>query len=183
MSLSGRPWVTFFSHTGTEIVNLSNRLQSSGLQPDIIITNEPRGRDNIHPGILDNIYVPNKPSVDDYFKVIPTDAIVTLHGWMRIVPPEICDAYKIFNLHPGLITKYPELKGKDPQAKVAELTDDYSKIGCVIHRVTSELDSGEVVYETSIMNNSYNEKTIINKLHDISLEMWVDFISSGYYNE
>jgi folate-dependent phosphoribosylglycinamide formyltransferase PurN len=45
------------------------------------------------------------------------DAIVTLHGWLRVIPAYVCERSRIYNGHPGLITKYPELKGKDPQVR------------------------------------------------------------------
>ena len=42
--------------------------------------------------------------------------LITLHGYLRIIPENICKQCKhIYNGHPGLINMYPELKGKDPQ--------------------------------------------------------------------
>lgn len=182
MSLHGKSWTTFFSHTGSEIAKLTRKLTPSNNFPDKIVTNEPRGRDNIHPEIQDNIYVPNRPSADDYIKVIPPDSLVTLHGWMRIVPESVCDKYQIYNLHPGLITDYPELKGKDPQIKVANDTDKYDKIGCVIHRVTPELDAGEIVMSCSVTNHGYYENTITEILHDMAGKMWLEFLNNKYYD-
>ena len=69
--------------------------------------------------------------------------IITLHGWLRIMPPEICNRYEIYNGHPGLITKYPELKGKDPQMRAWE--GDYEFCGSVLHRVTEGVDEGEII--------------------------------------
>ena len=115
---SEKRWVAFFSHTGTEIYNLSNRLKRV---PDRIVVNKSPGDETINEDLLwlinsnniDLVYTKNRPDAEDYDRLIKDhDSVVTLHGWMRIVPAVICGSYKIYNLHPGLITKYPELKGE-----------------------------------------------------------------------
>jgi len=173
--LGKKHWTAFFSHTGSEIVNISNKL---GRRPDVVITNKPPGDDAIHEGIQENIYVPNRPSVIDYRGVLQPDTIVTLHGWMRIIPPEICEEYEIYNLHPGLITKYPELKGADPQKKVAEsVIKEYDHIGCVIHKVTSGVDEGPVLAESSTRNHYSGEEQISCKLHEMATLLWLEYLT------
>ena len=117
-----RPWVTFFSQTGSEIANIA---ESLGRWPDRIITNErPEHLRTIDPRIEKQGYFTfsNKPDVEEYADLLTyfPDAIITLHGWLRIMPPEICERHRIYNGHPGLITEYPELKGKDPQIRAFE---------------------------------------------------------------
>ena len=167
-------WVTFFSHTGSEIVNISNEL---GRWPDKVITNNLPGSDHIHEA-LDVIYLPDRPSLGDYVKHINPGDIVTLHGWMRIVPQELCKQMDIYNLHPGLITKYPELKGADPQKKVFNSNKDYKEVGCVLHEVIPEVDEGKVLMSTQVYNNFYSEKLLSKKLHDIAKDMWVQFLKT-----
>ena len=168
-------WTAFFSHTGSEIYKLSKKL---GRYPDVVVTNRPPGDSIIHEGIKEIIYVPNKPEVVDYRGVLQTDTVVTLHGWMRIVPPEICEEYTMYNLHPGLITQYPELKGKDPQKRVAEHMDEsrYTKIGCVVHKVTPGVDEGPILAETSTTNVYSGEDSITSKLHELALNLWTDIL-------
>ena len=174
--LKNKKWAALFSHTGSEIVNISNRLKRT---PDLIITNNTPGSDHIHEGIRDNIYTQKKPSVEDYRNVLEDADIVTLHGWMRIVPPEICREYDIYNLHPGLITMYPELKGADPQTRVAEHDDDrYKRIGCVIHKVVPEVDAGEILLVGSVRNDLYGEKAISCRLHDMALSLWLELLNN-----
>ena len=43
--INGKHWFAFFSHTGTEIANISKRL---GIVPDCIITNNEPGNKNIN---------------------------------------------------------------------------------------------------------------------------------------
>lgn len=115
-----RPWIAFFSQTGSEIVKVSKLL---GKEPDLIITNErPEHLRTVNEGITVYVELPNKPTLDDYDLILRAydNPIITLHGWLRVVPEEICNQYEIYNGHPGLITKYPELKGKDPQERAWE---------------------------------------------------------------
>lgn len=114
-------WYALFSQSGTEIVEISNRLCR---WPDQIITNQKddnRINKQIDRSKLNTI---RETLTDDVYKSFlgdSTDKIVTLNGWLRIVPPSICEDYTIYNGHPGLITKYPQLKGKDPQEKAVRL--------------------------------------------------------------
>ena len=119
--INGKKWYAFFSHTGSEIYNLTRRLN---ITPDCVVTNKSDITD-IHPGLKDLStefrYTNNWPKKQDYDFMLDEcedGCIVTLHGWMRIIPKSVCKTHDIYNLHPGLITKYPELKGKDPQDRV-----------------------------------------------------------------
>ncbi len=172
--IEGKKWTAFFSHTGSEIYNISRKINRL---PDRIVTNNKPGATCINKNIASNtdiVYTSNRPEIEDYERIILEDSIVTLHGWMRIVPGKICKDYEIYNLHPGLITKYPELKGADPQKKVAEETiKEYDLIGCVIHRVTSGVDEGPVVSECSTRNNVYGIQSLTDKLHEMATDLWV----------
>ena len=175
-----RPWVVFFSQTGSEIVKIS---ESLGRWPDLIITNKrPDHLRKINKKIEKRGYLtlPNKPIQEDYFGILQNypDAFITLHGWLRIVPESIADGFKMYNGHPGLITLYPELKGKDPQVKAFEL--GHKTVGCVIHEVTAGVDEGKILRSQAFVSK---EELDIDKifliLSNISTEMWVKFIK--YY--
>ena len=63
-------WVTFFSQTGSEIAEISKQI---GRWPDLIITNErPSHLRTINRDVLSHniIMLPNKPSVEDYRRVL-----------------------------------------------------------------------------------------------------------------
>jgi len=133
------PWVAFFSQTGTEICDISKAL---GRAPDIVVTNAPE--EKINEGIYNLgslLYrVPDRPVSGQYFQAIPREmeTIITLHGWLRIIPADVCEAYKgrIFNGHPALIDLYPELKGFNKQESVMN-RNTYPLIGSVIHEVVA----------------------------------------------
>lgn len=174
-----RYWVALFSQTGSEIVNVSKQI---GRWPDLILTNQ-TDETKVNPALVTAVIhkevrlaeITTQITAEVYRIFIPPGALVTLHGWLKIVPPEICDEYEIYNGHPGLITKYPELKGKDPQKKALELK--LPMTGTVIHSVTKEVDSGEIVYwnELDIMPGESLE-SLTERLHKLSEHIWVKFL-------
>lgn len=167
-------WITFFSQTGAEIADLS---ESIGRWPDVIITNKrPDHLRTIDPRIVEYGYteVPNKPTVSDLDAVLQDNAIITLHGWLRIMPEVICNKYLIYNGHPGLITKYPELKGKDPQVKAHKLGHEVA--GAVIHKVTAGVDEGRVIMEEYFNASQLDLDELFRILRDRSLYMWSNLL-------
>jgi len=186
-------WKAFFSQSGSEIYELSKKI---GRFPDAIITNKSlEDIDKINPDLLEKafnkfIFIPKKPTIEEYKEAIKYYAdIITLHGYLRIVPPEICGKYRFYNGHPGLITKFPELKGKDPQAKVwfNHAERPYYQHGHVIHEVIPEVDAGKVVSEKEFYSHniyaSFNSLDhYIKALHDLAIENWAGFMRKRLLN-
>lgn len=181
-----RPWITFFSQTGSEIYNLSNTL---GVYPDAIITNR-QSNDGVNPGLITittfrtqklnrTIWytLSNKPTVQDYLQVLEKfkNPIITLHGYLRILPKEICEKYEIYNLHPGLINRFPELKGYNPQERA--FTGGYNVAGCVIHKVIPEVDEGEIVACGEIEIKDMSLPEVYNDLHKCAFDTWKNFLT------
>jgi methionyl-tRNA formyltransferase len=173
--IRNRQWIALFSQTGSEIVNLSKHL---GIEPDIIFTNnlEPN---TWHKGIIESnsSVIGNKHlSIMEMLKCID-NPIITLHGYLRILPPDICNMFEIYNGHPGAIELYPELKGKDPQQKVIDRLNWYPYIGSVVHRVTETVDDGEIVARYTVRNKSKNSIDVIDYLRYTSLWSWLTFFT------
>lgn len=166
-------WIALFSQSGSEIVEVSNKL---GRWPDIVFSNN-KDKDTIHKDLRRRsclrINTHNKIVADlEREASMWGSPLVTLHGYLRIMPDL---PYEMYNGHPGDIVKYPELKGKDPQAKALKL--GLPSTGCIIHRVTSELDGGPIVSRGEyIMQGNEDELTLINNLRIMSIDMWVDFL-------
>ena len=169
-------WIAFFSQTGAEIADIS---ESIGRWPDIIITNErPDHLRTIDSRIEKQGYYTwaNKPTEEDYIDLLENypDAVTTLHGWLRVVPAYVCERSKIYNGHPGLITEYPELKGKDPQIRAFE--GKYPVMGCVLHKVTAGVDEGRVIMEERFNAWNVELEDLFRILRDRSLYMWCNFL-------
>lgn len=171
----GRPWIAFFSQSGSEIKNIAHEL---GRWPDVIITNKrPEHLREIVPEVAERTYfINNNPSLEEYKSCCMwhDNPIITLHGWLRIMPPEMCEQYEIYNGHPGLITKYPELKGKDPQIRAIE--GDYNIAGCVLHKVTEGVDEGEVLLQAEFSLNGLDERESFRIFGNTSLILWMEFL-------
>jgi methionyl-tRNA formyltransferase len=171
-----RPWVTFFSQTGSEIYNISEKL---GRYPDIIICNKPKDDLSINLNLLMHtpnsiVYVESRPKLEDYYDLLPKNAFVTLHGWLRIIPKEICERYEIYNLHPANLAHNPELKGKDPQKMAYDKKLIFS--GNTIHRCTAELDAGEILEHSYISIEGLSIDEVFVELHKDATNLWFNFL-------
>ena len=99
-------WVAFFSQTGSEIAHVSERV---GRWPNLIVTNRQDGFEKINQKLFSGksriLFTEKKPDVQRYKEAIRSDSIVTLHGWLRIVPEEICGKYEIYNLRVRILKR------------------------------------------------------------------------------
>lgn len=187
MTTNRRPWIAFFSQTGTEIYNL---IKDLNVFPDCIVTNQQQ-TEKINKNLIDTVkfrehklnlknaweFIPKNPSLRDYSNILKNfdNPIITLHGFLRIVPKKVCEKYEIYNLHPGLITKYPELKGFNPQERA--FLHGHSTAGCVIHKVVPEVDEGPIVKTGQVLIEGLALPDIYKKLHDLAFLLWKRFIT------
>jgi len=182
-----RTWIAFFSQTGTEINNLSKAID---IYPDVIVSNKQDTTDVNKDLVAITAFrehklnrtiwctLPQKPVAEDYIKVLSHfhNPVITLHGYLRIIPKEVCEKYEIYNLHPGLIDKYPSLKGFNPQERA--FRDGYKLAGCVIHRVVPEVDAGEILLSQGISIEAKTLKEVYDSLHDVALDLWKSFFTA-----
>lgn len=168
-------WVALFSQTGSEIVQISEKLNR---YPDLVLCNKQDDLDGINSSLIGKtpiIFTELKPTTEQYLQYIREDDLVTMHGWLRIVPGEVCEQRDVYNGHPGLITEYPQLKGKDPQQKAIDLGLEYS--GCILHKATAELDGGPIVdVSDKVMVEGKSTDEVFANLHKASVNMWVRFL-------
>jgi len=171
-----RPWVALFSQTGSEIYNISKKLHRC---PNLIITNkqslEGVNQNLVHEYGAKIFQISKSPSIEEYKHHIPKNAFITLHGWLRIVPAEICEQYEIYNLHPANLLLHSHLKGKDPQKRAAAEQLKWS--GNTIHRCTSELDGGEIKEYSTVLIEDLNESEVYEKLHKDATNLWFTFLN------
>lgn len=174
-------WIAFFSQTGSEIVQLSETFYR---KPDLIVTNntsEEKYKINEKLRKLNSIIMYGHHDVlMNYFRnqtLYPEhETIITLHGYLRIIPPDICEKYNIYNGHPGSIRMYPELKGKDPQARAWHDKERYPIIGSVVHKVTPGVDEGDIIIEENIENTAESLESAFQLLKNTSLKAWIRFM-------
>tara|TARA_R110000868_G_scaffold283752_1_gene544181 strand:+ start:5058 stop:5570 length:513 start_codon:yes stop_codon:yes gene_type:complete len=162
-----------FSQSGKEIVEISKKL---GRWPDHILTTN-MDKYSVHKDLVyrsatqrstHNRLIKEIEMLSNVF----SNPLITLHGYLRIMPDL---PYEMYNGHPGDIVTYPELVGKDPQKKAIEMS--LPSTGCVIHKVTQDLDRGPIVSrEEYIMEGDEDELILIDRLRIISINMWVKFL-------
>lgn len=172
-------WTALFSQTGSEIYNISKKLNRA---PDIIVTNKPKDKIlEIKPELFDEyrdrfVWLPKKPTIEEYIEAIPKGSFVTLHGWLRIIPAEVCELYEIYNLHPAPIhlEGYDIYKGKDPQVRIFEDKAKYS--GNVIHKCIPELDAGEIIAKNQFDVSGFDLDMVFKLTHAKATELWCGFL-------
>ena len=175
-------WYAFFSQTGSEIVDLSHALKRV---PDLIVSNNFEEKIKFNPKIrklgstvmqgehdLIMTYCRNQTLLE------PEDAIITLHGYLRILPADICTKYEIYNGHPAAIGMYPELKGKDPQIRT--WAGRYTNTGSVVHRVTAGVDEGEIISTVFATTKATSLEELYGILRQTSLQSWIDFLKMRF---
>jgi phosphoribosylglycinamide formyltransferase-1 len=88
-----------------------------------------------------------------YLEAIPEDTdLLVLAGFMPIVPKDVCLAFenRFINTHPSLLPKHGGIGMYGVRVQEAVLSAGESVAGCTVHRVESEVDSGEILAQISI---------------------------------
>ena len=96
------------------------------------------------------------------YKVTPTNGLVCLAGFMRIISPYFIKEYKnrILNIHPALLPAFP---GLDAQKQAIEFGAKYS--GCTVHFVDEGVDTGPIIIQEIVkISNDDTEKTLTKKI-------------------
>jgi len=73
--------------------------------------------------------------------------LVVLAGFMRVLKPGFLNAFagKIINLHPSLLPAFPGLDGIGQALRAG-----VKETGCTVHRVTLEVDAGEIIAQARV---------------------------------
>lgn len=176
--------VSLFSQTGSEIADIAEK---RGVWPNLIISShgdtsriDPRitERDNWIP--VYDIKGDSGNLVGIYESLLDGADLVTLHGWLKIVPSVICEKFKIYNGHPGLILDefYRDtLRGRDPQIKTWNNLSKYPFIGSVVHEVVPEVDAGKIVNYSYTTHNCKTIQEVYSTYKKMSLSAWLEFFN------
>jgi len=170
-------WIALFSQTGTELKELENALNVS---PTIVMTNSKVYKSTSW-GVKSTFSRKTHDEIVHWLEMsynndVLDRVIITLHGYLRILPPSICQKYKIYNGHPALFNLYPELKGKDPQIRTWQNKDKYPIIGSVVHKCVAEVDAGEIVSSVAYANRVESEDEMFCQLKISSFQAWKWFL-------
>ena len=96
------------------------------------------------------------------YKVTPSNGLVCLAGFMRIISPYFIKEYKnkILNIHPALLPAFP---GLDAQKQAIEFGSKFS--GCTVHFVDGGVDTGPIIIQEVVkISNNDTEKSLSKKI-------------------
>ena len=89
--------------------------------------------------------------------------LIVLAGFMRILTPIFVDAFKtIINIHPSLL---PLFKGAN--AIEQSFNSDMKVAGVTVHKVTSELDAGEILAQECFSSDNLTCQEFNAKIKEI----------------
>ena len=151
--------------------------QGIPINPAVIISNRPNARGlkiakrlGVRTEIIDSRNYKGKRlqydkeviSVLKKYKVTPTNGLVCLAGFMRIISPYFIKEYKnkILNIHPAILPAFP---GLDAQKQAIEFGVKFS--GCTVHFVDEGVDTGPIIIQEIVkINDKDTEKTLSKKI-------------------
>lgn len=171
-------WIALYSHSGTELL----KVYQHAPQLPLAVFSDQKDTAKINPGILPLTALAKHEEIMEEIKYIACnttkEVVITLHGYMRIIPSEIIDLpnVSIYNVHPGDIVNYPQLRGKDPQEKALEL--NLPATGVVIHRVDEGIDTGKIMMREVYLIRENNIGKLVYDLRYIAINMWINFLGN-----
>jgi phosphoribosylglycinamide formyltransferase 1 len=101
-------------------------------------------------------------SLLEKYDVSPSNGLVCLAGYMRVLSPEFVAKYKmrILNVHPSLLPAFPGL-----HAQKQALEYGVKVSGCTIHFVDEKVDSGSILLQRSVrVLDSDSEETLSKRI-------------------
>tara|TARA_Y100001960_G_scaffold57617_1_gene59365 strand:- start:336 stop:956 length:621 start_codon:yes stop_codon:yes gene_type:complete len=151
--------------------------QKIPINPAVVISNRPNARGlviakrlGVQTEIIDSRDFKGKRlqydkkviSILKKYKVTPTNGLVCLAGFMRIISPYFIKEYKnkILNIHPAILPAFP---GLDAQKQAIDSGAKFS--GCTVHFVDEGVDSGPIIIQEIVkISDKDTEKTLSKKI-------------------
>ncbi|NOR54759.1 MAG: phosphoribosylglycinamide formyltransferase [Sulfurovum sp.] len=145
-----------FSGKGSNFAHIVETLHLKSCEVVVALTNNPNAEgiaiakeNNIALEIIDSKQYKNREEFDALVvntlqKYKPT--LTVLAGFMRILTPVFTQKIEAINLHPSLLPRHKGLKAIEKSYE-----DDFEEGGVSIHKVSSELDGGEIILQKILL--------------------------------
>jgi len=131
-----------------------------GIPIEVVISNGKKGWD----------YDKEITNILKKYNVYPSNGIVCLAGYMRILSPEFVREYnlRIFNIHPSLL---PSFKGLHAQRQAIEYGAKIS--GCTVHFIDDAVDTGPIILQESVpVYSNDNEDDLSSRILKIEHKLY-----------
>ena len=176
--------VILFSGTGSNLLNIIEKLHLKEVEVVAAITNRPKAvgiakakAHDVKVEVIDHTLYESREAFD--VKLLETiekykPDLVVMAGFMRILTAIVTDNIKAINVHPSLL---PLFKGANAIQRSFESDEPYG--GISVHWVSSELDGGKVIAQKQFEKTqdetleSFNEK-----IHQLEYELLPESIVS-----
>ena len=96
---------------------------------------------------------------------IKNSDVVFSVGYMKVINKELSSKHNIINLHPSLLPKY---KGLITQKRM--LINNEKEFGFTIHKVSAELDAGDIICQKRKKITNFDEQEILRGHKDLEHE-------------
>ena len=119
-------------------------------------------------------------SVLKNYGVYPSNGIICLAGYMRILSTEFVSKYKlrILNVHPSLL---PSFKGLHAQKQAFDYGVKIS--GCTVHFIDDDVDTGPIIIQECVpIYDSDTEEDLSNRILQLEHKLYplaINLISDG----
>ncbi len=144
-----------FSGRGSNMAAILTQLHHKELEVAVALTNNPEAEGIAiakEAGIPCEIIDSNAYAQREVFDAAVVERLerydpdlTVLAGFMRILTPVFTERIQAINLHPSLLPRHKGLRAIEKSYK-----DDFDEGGVTIHRVSSELDGGEIILQKPI---------------------------------
>lgn len=184
--IKNRNHIMLFSQTGKECLEIINHFKQF---PAALVLHQNKRLKVCEelantPGI--NRYtLPVKPTVSDYLKIFSRfdNPIISLHGYLRLIPKEISENFFLVNGHPGLVQysiggNLDIIKGLDAQETLWKNRENYQAVGSIVHQVIPETDSGRIESIDIRKNTAETKDEMYSLLRKTSLQSWIQFFEN-----
>ena len=104
------------------------------------------------------------------YSVYPSNGIICLAGYMRILSPQFVKEYKlrILNVHPSLL---PSFKGLHAQKQAFDYGVKIS--GCTVHFIDDNVDTGPIILQDSVpIYDSDTEEDLSNRILQLEHKLY-----------
>jgi len=152
--------VVLFSGAGSNLEYILKHLHGKELEVVAALTNNPEAggiaiarRYGVPVEVLDHREYENREAFDrelvERIEAYRPDLTV-LAGYMRILTPVFTERIRALNLHPSLLPRHKGLRAIERSWE-----DEHPEGGVSVHRVTSELDGGEVIVQYELEKEGF----------------------------